>query len=37
VVAIFAGNYADSPGKQIVEGYVPKYILPAIESPGAGR
>ncbi len=32
VVAIYAGNYADAPGKQIVEGYVPKYILPTINN-----
>lgn len=31
VVAIYAGNYAASPGKQIQEGYVPKYILPAVD------
>ncbi len=31
VVALYAGNYADAPGKEIVQGYVPKYILPAID------
>jgi len=30
VIAIYAGNYADSPGRQIQQAYVPKYILPAI-------
>jgi len=30
VVAIYAGNYADSPTRQISQGYVPKYILPAV-------
>ena len=31
VVAIYAGNYADSPTRQISQGYVPKYILPAVD------
>jgi len=31
VIAIYAGNYADSPGRQIQQAYVPKYILPAID------
>ncbi|MBA2338941.1 MAG: serine hydrolase [Pyrinomonadaceae bacterium] len=31
VIAIYAGNYADSPSGQITQGYVPKYILPAVK------
>jgi CubicO group peptidase (beta-lactamase class C family) len=31
VVALYAGNYADAPGREIVQGYVPKYILPTID------
>jgi len=31
VVAIYAGNYADRPGREIQQAYVPKYILPAID------
>jgi len=30
VVAIYAGNYADSPSGHISQGYVPKYILPSV-------
>ena len=31
VVAIYAGNYADRPGREIQQAYVPKYNLTAID------